>query len=134
LLNNFWHFLLFRWFEFWQMKMEKKSAILWNFNRVGRVTGSMGTFFWPKFDFTPCLYGPNNKMHPSRHKPSQSQQNNARAKAIWPLLQRYFSDFEQAFCRLGFGSVSPSGKKLFVIALLLYEPVFAHWCESKILQ
>jgi len=34
---------------------------------------------------------------PSQQKPSQSQQNNARAKAKWPLLQRYSADFEQAF-------------------------------------
>jgi len=26
-------------------------------------------------------------------------ENNARAKAIWPLLQRYFDDFEKAFVR-----------------------------------
>jgi len=33
----------------------------------------------------------------SRQKPSQSRQNNASAKPIWPLLWRYFADFEQVF-------------------------------------
>jgi len=33
---------------------------------------------------------------PSRQKPSQSQRNNARAKAM-PLLYRYFTDFKQVF-------------------------------------
>jgi len=36
---------------------------------------------------------------PSRQKPSQSQRGNARAKAKWALLWRYFADFEQIFAQ-----------------------------------
>jgi len=30
-------------------------------------------------------------------KPAKSQQNNARAKAKWPLLWHYLADYEKAF-------------------------------------
>jgi len=39
----------------------------------------------------------NLALTPIRQKPTQSQQNNARAKAKWPLLKHYFADFEQVF-------------------------------------
>jgi len=38
---------------------------------------------------------------PSRQWPSQSQRNNARAKAKWTLPWRYFSGFEQVFADWG---------------------------------
>jgi len=39
----------------------------------------------------------SKSFFPNRQRPSQSQRNDVRAKAKWPLLWRCFSDFEQAF-------------------------------------